>query len=254
MIDINSKLYSKMAILLLGIASITWNANPAKAISGTSSLDNEDFTIDTVGINNAPGNSIIDDTNTPTGFGFQFDNAGTFLLLGATDTGSLINGSPTNSGQNNVNVTATSAPFEITASNISDGFLNFNFDWSFQGTNDVFDSFFIGIAPTGTGSSNIIFPLLVNQSSYGFGTVDTDYDISGLSAGDYDLIVSLTESTGAGNSAAAFDNISISEVPPDPTPVPFEASPTLGLLIVGGLFGGSSYLKRRQSAAKIDLK
>ena len=252
MIEINTKNYSKIVLLSLGFSSVIWNANPANAIIGTEVLDNTNFTIDTVGINNAAGNSTIDNTATPNGFGSQFDdnNGNSFLLLGATDTNSTIDGIPTNSVQDNVNVTATSVPFNISSDNISDGALNFGFDWSFQGTNEALDSFFIGIAPTGTGSSNIIFPLLVNQTSYGSGTFNSNYDVSGLSAGNYDLIVSLTESTGTGNSAAGFDNFAISEPPND---VPFGVSPNSGLLILSVLFGGSSYLKRRKSAAKIEF-
>ena len=233
MIEFNYKLYSKVILFLLGVSPLVWNANPASAITDSLEIDNTSFTVDTIGDNAASGDLAIDNTE----FGDIFADGDTFLLLGATSANANIAASSPN-----VNATATFANFEISSDNVSDGSLNFSFDWAFAGDNDALDNFFVGIGPTGGSVTNFV----TFQASYGSGTFDQSIDISGLTPGNYDLVVSLTESTGPGNSAAGFDNIAISSVP-------FEFSPALGLFLVGGLFGGSSYLKRKK-AAKIDLK
>ncbi len=252
MIAINSKHYSKIALFLLGFSSFVWNANPANAILRSVNLNNEDFTIDPSGLgsNNAAGNSTINITSTPNGFGSTFNISDTFLLLGASDVNSTINGAPTNSTQSNTNVRATYSSLDITQANIDNG-LNFAFNWAFQGTDDTLDSFLIGLAPQGTGVNGIESYIFIQGNYDSNQTVNQNVDLSGLTSGpgSYDFIVSLSEADGPGNSAAGFDNIVVS-----PANVPFEVSPTMGFLILGGLYGGSSYLKRRKSAAKIDFK
>ncbi len=48
---------------------------------------------------------------------------------------------------------------------------------------------------------------------------------------------------------ADFDSSSI-QFTQQATPVPFEVSPTLGLLVVGSLFAGSRWRKRRNNSVK----
>ena len=252
MIEINTKNYSKIILLLLGFSSVIWNANPANAIIGTEYIDNTAFSIDTFGLNNAAGNSTIGTTADPEGFNRQFDTTvgNTFLLLGATDVDSTINGGPTNNTQSTVNVTATYNTVDITPSNISDGLLNISFDWAFQGTNQTFDSFLVGLVPEGGGVGGLGDGVVIlPQGNYDIQNFNDNIDISGLNAGNYDLIVSLTDATLPGNSAAGFDNITISEVP---VGVPFKVSPNLGLFILGGLFLSSSHLKRRKLETQIN--
>ncbi|GAB4534779.1 MAG: hypothetical protein Tsb0014_21210 [Pleurocapsa sp.] len=245
----NHKFCTNIALALLGFSPILWNSSPAHAVTGSLSIDNTDFTvIQNFGVNNAPGDSTIDNTAISDGFGDQFSDTGgnTFLLLGASDPTSTINGG-TNAGQEDGNSVATSTTFEITQDNIDNG-LDVSFDWAFQGNGSAFDEFVVAI----TNSSFTEFKELINQDSYGSGTVDQSFDISSLSTGtDYMLYVAVNEANNFGNSAAGFDNISVAPTPP--VGVPFEFSPTLGLLIMGGLFGGSSYLKRRRLSANIDL-
>ena len=236
--NINRKLYTKIALVLLGFSPIFWNSNPAQAVTGNLNLDNEDFTFTPggAGVNNAPGNSAIDNSAT-INFGDHFDDSGTFLLLGTSDaTGSAGSGNPS---QNTVSL---SQQFDITSSNHASG-LYVSFDWAFNGTDDTNDSFVVKISDQ--DENNILD--IMTQSSYGSGTFNQKVDVSSLAVGtDYNLLVILNEQASDGrNSAAGFDNISVA--------VPFEFSPGLGLLMMGGLFGGSTYLKKRKLAANVNF-
>ena len=243
----------KITLLLLGLFAVAYHAKPANAFGSPFSIDNKDFTLNpgNLGLSEADADSTINSNANPNGFEGQFDatNGNTFLLLGATDVDSGINAGD-NAALSNTNVSAISAPFTIDADNISAGKINFQFDYSFQGTNDLLDSFLIGVQPVGDADN--LVPL-VFQQSYDSGFVDTDLDVSsGFSAGNYELGIYLTESNaGSGNSAAGFDNIFVSEVAPPPpaTPVPFGAAPNTGIFILGSLYAGSSYLKRRKMSS-----
>ena len=241
----------KITLLLLGLFAVAVNAKSANAFGSPFSIDNENFTLNNnFGVNNASGAATIDNTATPDGFGFEFDDSGTFLLLGADDPNDTINNGSnvdtTNATTNvtNTNVTATSPSFNLTQDNINAG-LNVQFDWSFQGTENFQDNFFVALAPAGQSPNKLVLP---PQQLFGAGNVDQNVDVSSYTPGDYQLVVSLSESTLAGNSAAGFDNIFVSEVAPPPpaTPVPFGAAPNTGIFILGSLYAGSSYLKRRK--------
>jgi hypothetical protein len=243
--NINYKFCTKIALILLGASPLFWNSNPAHAISGNLALDNGSFLIapSNTGVTTAPGSSNIDNSTTIPSFGDKFSDSGTFLLLGTNNpAGSTIQGS------GGVNSSGTSPTFELTSSNISRG-LDLSFDWAFQGNsgtggpNNVYgttnaDSFRVFIANPDLDETVLAF----QQSAYGSGSFNDTVDISSLTPGnDYSVYVSLTEAAGLGNSAAGFDNIGVG--------VPFEFSPSLGLLMMGGLFGGHTYLKRRKLAA-----
>ena len=238
--NINRNFCTKIALVLLGFSPIFWNTDPAHAVTGSLNLDNEDFTFisgQDNGVNNAAGNSNIDETATPQGFGNHFSDSDTFLLLGATDPSSNISSSPASQ-----NVTAFSEQFEIDSRDIQEGVV-VEFDWAFQGTDDESDSFVVRII----NSSESDIATVITENSYGQGSYSGIVDVSDFSGGsDYSLFVTLNEGAFDGkNSAAGFNNISVS--------VPFEFSPGLGLLMMGGLFGGSTYLKRRKLASKIAL-
>lgn len=229
----------KITLALLGLFATAYSAKPANAFTSPFNIDNTSFTLnnDNLGTNSAAGSSTIGTAANPDGFDSVFNTTGnTFLLLGADDPSLAIN-SGTNANEDNANVTATYA-FDIDADNINAGTLKLDFDYSFQGT-DTFDqdSFFVTL----TGPSTFI--PIVSQGDYGSGSFSDTIDISTLTAGTYTLSVDLDESTFPGNSAAGFDNIAISEVP---TAVPFGTSTNTGILILGGLYAGSSYLKRRK--------
>ena len=243
--NINHKFFcTKIALALLGFSPVFWNSNPAHAVTGSLNLNNENFTIEAgSGLVNAPGSSTINTTATPDGFGNHFSSSdgNTFLLLGGNNPNVTI---PSTGG--NTNTSAYSEIFTITNDNIASGSLNFTFDWAFQGDAAAVgnDSFEIFIADSGFNNFTSVF----RQDSYGQGSSSTaSADISGFTAGDYVFYVTLNERIGNGNSAAGFDLISVS------ASVPFEFSPSLGLLMMAGLFGGHAYLKRRKLVANVKL-
>ena len=237
----------KITLLLLGLFAVVYNAKSANAFSSPFNLDNESFTLNNanLGAADATGNSAINTTANPNGFGSQFDTSGTFLLLGANDPNQGID-SGSNANENSSNVSAT-APINIDSNNISAGEINFQFDYSFQG-NDTFnqDSFLVALIG---GSST--FEQIVSEGTYGNSSFNGNVDISTLTPGNYDLFVSLNESTAPGNSAVGFDNFVVSEVgtAPPPAEVPFGAAPNTGIFILGSLYAGSSYLKRRKTSS-----
>ena len=234
----------KITLLLLGLFAVACNAKSANAFTSPFSLDNTDFTVSpsSRGLNNAAGNSAINTTATP-GFGGQFDaaNGNTFLLLGATDTSSAIDGVNNTNLVDDNNSFAVSDTINIDQTNIDAGAINFKFDYSFQGTDDTLDSFFVQLRPkSGTSGSN---QTLVSRTNYGTGTVDESIDITGFSTGDYELRIILNEANGDNEySAAGFDNVTVKNVP-------FGVAPNTGILILGGLYAGSKYLKRRKMSS-----
>jgi hypothetical protein len=265
LMNMNHKFCTKIALVLLGASPIFWNSNPAQAL--TLSLDNTTFTNKFTGsgylVNNAARSSTIDDTAVATGtqltyntgsgggFGNRFSNNGdTFLLLGATNTSQTINGgSGTNSnkGQSEQNTIAQSPTFTLSQFDINNDLI-VSFDWAFYGTQNssgsIVDDFKVTIE-----NDNYSATVLPSMTNFGQGTFSGTVDLAGLqSNSNYRLLVTLNEDAGAltGNSAAGFDNIALA---PTGTAVPFEFSPSLGLLLMGGLFGGHTYFKRRKLAA-----
>ncbi len=241
--NINRKCCTKIALILLGFSPLFWNSNPAHALTGSLNLNNENFTSDGGPLDiDAPGTSTINTTSTPNGFGGHFSSTGgdTFLLLGGNDATKTIPNT-----RENANSYAYSEVFTLTAGNIASDSLKFTFDWAFQGNVEALgsDSFEVFIYDSALTTPTSIF----KQTTFGQAYAQEEtVDISGFAPGDYVFYVTLNENTGNGNTAAGFDNISVAAVP-------FEFSPGLGLLIVGGLFGGHTYLKRRKLATNVKL-
>jgi hypothetical protein len=243
----------KFPILFLGMFPLFLITHPAQALTGSLNLAPGDFTNNTsiasnsIIDNNASATATIDETDTPEGFGNAFSS--TFLLLGANVNDSI----PTDS-QTTDNSSAISEEFLISDTNISNGFLNIKFNWAFQGdatgedvNQDNFNIYLIDSAQLNGTAASILS--INSPGGYGSDTEDLDVNISALTAGNYRLRIDLNENTGPTSSAAGFNNISVSEV----AAVPFEFSPTQGLLMVGAFFGLSSYLKHRKTASKLEI-
>ncbi len=204
-------------------------------------------------VGTATGGSPIDDQAAPDGFGDAFIDP--FLLLGAAPTDTDIPGDSLNNANS---VATTTSTFNLSSSNLTNG-LRIKFNWAFQGNSTGVaalgddDNFSIVLAKSGSLTERAsVFSR--NAPDYGFGSesifIDSSSGIFGaLTPGAYSLRITLNENDeGAGlSTAAGFNQITV-------TAVPFEFSPAMGLLAVGGLFGGSSILKRRKAANKVDLK
>jgi hypothetical protein len=188
--------------------------------------------------NNAPVNGTINTTSTPNGFGNLFDSP--YLLLGADSNQTATNG-------NNADENTTVISNETFALSSND-YVAFKFDWAFQGnsTQAATDNFILRIVPQGTGAIRTIFQ---TNAPTEFGVrkgQPVNFAPGSITSGNYKLAIVLNEPALDGfNSAAGFDNISV-------TAVPFEFSPTQGLLAIGGLWGISAFLKRRKAAAMLN--
>ena len=173
-----------------------------------------------------------------------------FLLLGANpgDTG-IFSDSLTDDDS-----TAFSPTFSIADGNIT-GRISVSYNFAFFGNSAGSgfddDDFSIFLQNTTTFANVFVDGLEAPNFASGTRSVlldSSDFAAVGASAGDYRLLIALNENGFNTNSTAVgFNEISV-------TAVPFEFSPALGLLAVGGLFGGSSVLKRRKAANKVDLK
>lgn len=207
--------------------------------------------------------SIINTTNAPDGFG-NYDGSSDNFFEPANDSFILLGSEPDEAISVNSNpplLETNIAVFngiEITTENQSKD-LSIEFDWIFQGNQQEvagfnLDIFTVALVGTGTdllgGTVDVDLELLAtNQYDY-----DRDYSYTvdgGLLVGSYTLQASVIESIdlpltnllSVDNSAAGLDNISV-------TAIPFEFSPTFGLLIVVSLWGLSRFWKHKINSSK----
>ncbi|WP_413174912.1 hypothetical protein [Anabaena azotica] len=239
-----------IAITLSGVMTavgITLSAQSAQALNFT--LAPSDFTI-TQGIgNNSASSAIAINTSAPAnGFGNIFNS--NFLLLGANTTDPNI---PNDSLRNN-NSEATSIPFVITSTDAAQP-ITMTFNWAFNGNslggfNDK-DNFNIALIKTDLSDGAQLFERTVDTSDaipgYGFGINDlgTVITANSLSAGNYQIVISLNENGNTRSSAAGFNNIILST----PT-VPFGFSTNASLLVFGGVFYGMNKLRKNMAVKK----
>lgn len=214
---------------LLAFCFCFYNILPAKAVNVT--FDSNLFTGE---VHDNVSSSININTQTgANGFSNFFDS--NFLLLGANPNDNNI---PSDSFRFGTS-TATSTSIDI----VGGQNYKLKFDWAFQGNStgnllnldlDEFTLSFVGI-----GSNSDINIDLLTTNEYGSERNKT-YTISGnsLLSGSYNVVANLTEGADltSHSSAAGLDNFTIEQVP-------FEFSPTQGLLIVGGFWLFSSLRK-----------
>jgi hypothetical protein len=240
--------------LITATSSLFLIAKPSQAIS--ANLSSSDFTQNeglvtgvngaTNGIDNATGNAGFD----------NFFVSDDFLLLGANSTDTNITTDSRRSG----NSVATSIPLHLNSSDLNPANgLRVNFNWVFDGNslgnvNDK-DNFNITLTKNDFSTTATIFDRTVDPSDslpgYGSGSESvflTSADFSSpvnATPGDYILQIALNENANLiKSSAAGFNQISVAAVP-------FEFSPTQGLLAIGGLWGISTYLKRKKAVARL---
>lgn len=198
--------------------------------------------------------SVINQTNIPDGFGNYdgtndfFDSS--FFLLGSEASEAISVNSNPPLVETNI---AVFNGIEIDTNNQNKD-LVIEFDWIFQGNQqDIsgfdLDLFTVSLVGTGTNTSGGAVDVdleFLARNEYDDGR-DYSYTVEGgLFVGSYTLVASVIESPdlpitnllSVDNSAAGLGNINV-------TTVPFEFSPTLGILIVGG-FGALSYLTKHQ--------
>ncbi len=238
------------SVLLTTASALFAFAQPAKAITNLSPTDFSLSSGSSGQANAVSGNNAIDDASfgTKDGFGDVFSTD--FLLLGATNSATTI----TSDGVEGNNSTAESITFALTDTELS-GTIDVDFTWAFNGNSLGIggfdqDNFSITFRKVGDLSATKLVLSKAATAGYGTDTESVSIDATGLTAGDYFLQITLNENSATGTSSAAgFNQIIVTPNPapdPDPTPVPFEASPTLGLLMVGGIYGVNRLRKSKK--------
>jgi hypothetical protein len=208
---------------------------------------------------NASATSEINTTTTPDGFGSFFDNdpntIDDFVLLGAQETDSNIS-SDSYRGILNLSSTALSNSFTLSTQQVSDE-ITVNFDWIFQGNStgtitsippnvdvDTFTFTLVGLGSLSNVEQTLVTRLNSNYGSQRGESFTINANV--LQAGDYALLAELVESPDSAlhSSAAGIDNVSISAVP-------FNFSPTLGLVITGGFWRFLDWQRRKNKTIRL---
>ncbi|GAB4241879.1 MAG: hypothetical protein Kow0049_30890 [Stanieria sp.] len=225
-------------LFALAASSLLLVEMPAHAIN--LSLDSSAFTVQLgIGSNAVPVTSTINTGNFSNGSGFENHFSQDFLLLGALADDSTI---PTDSLDFG-NSRAVSTQFTLSSQDVSED-LNINFKWAFNGNatgaaGDQ-DNFTLSIV----GPTNQTFFTKTLPGGYGKDTSTATISANTLTAGNYRLRINVNENDDFDlhSSAAGFDDIQLASVP-------FEFSPSQGLLLVGGFWGLSNFIKRRKQLA-----
>jgi hypothetical protein len=188
----------------------------------------------------------INQTSIPNGFNNFFNDD--FLLLGAQSNDSNIALDSHRFGLSS----ATSNSFQLFTQNNQDVVLEF--DWIFQGNADDFlglNTEYFSLALVNVDTSSIKLDLLL-ATEYSSGSYSNVIESGDVPAGNYTITANLLESADLGinplnpleslplygrSSAAGLGNVSIATVP-------FEFSPTLGIFLVGTIWGVSHLSKK----------
>lgn len=239
-----------LSVLLTTASALFTLAQPAKAITN---LAPGDFNSILGEVDTAAANNLIDQASfvSDDGFGDVFSTD--FLLIGAATSDTTI---PTDSLNDN-NSLARSINFTLDADDVS-GTIDIDFKWAFNGNSAGLagldqDNFSISLVKSDLSASALVLSKAAT-AGYGSGTesITIDSGANSLTAGDYFLQIVLNENSGnSTSSAAGFNQITLTPDPepdpdPDPTPVPFETSPTLGLLMIGGIYGVNRLRKSKK--------
>jgi hypothetical protein len=245
---------TKVGLFLTAVSSLFLIAKPSQAVIAnlSTTVGSSNFTGIQGQVNAVPGTNDIDNATGTAGFD-NFFGSSDFLLLGATTSNTNITTDSFRGG----NSIAESSIFSLSQANIDAG-IAIDFNWAFDGnsTGAVGNRDNFSIILTDGTSSAAVFDRQVNTTlpgvGYGSGSESVsltaiDFDVA-PTPGNYQLLITLNENgnaTTGSSSAAGFNQISVAAVP-------FEFSPSQGLLAVGGLWGISAFLKRRKAAAMLN--
>ncbi len=227
-----------LGILCTAAASLFLAATPSHAIK--ISFENTDFTtVEGTVDNDASSTGNINSVAAPNGFGGVFTSD--YLLLGAEDSDANI-GASVDRGTSTA-ITTSSTLFGISSATDD---ITLEFDWAFQGDTSNEDEFEVGIFGPGGFHSFFLLGSRMLGSKQGESVTK-----SGYTPGTYQLAIQLNEAGGLNsfNTAAGFDNVSADGV--TPVSVPFEFSPSLGLIMMGGLFITTRYAKSRKAKQEL---
>ena len=237
-----------LGVLFTAASTLFICSQPAKAVIANLSPSDFSLSAETPSgeVNAVGANNAIDQASPINGFGNVFSE--NFLLLGGTTTATDI----LDDGVNSVNSTAQSSSFPLTTADLSDN-LTIDFQWAFNGNSAGIefvdqDNFSILLRKSDLSQEAFVFARAA-AGGYGSGTASRTINTSGLTAGNYFLQITLNENSGNDNSSAAgFNQISVDTV----SSVPFEFSPSVGLIMMGGIFVFARYAKSRKAKQEIE--
>jgi hypothetical protein len=242
--------------LSIAASSLLFTKIPAQAIN--LSLEPSNFTVDKgVGTNSASSTSTLNNAsfgNGTNGGGFEEHFSNDFLLLGAS-TNSPYNDTDIRSDSlHDDNSRAISNTFSLDSTDITKA-TTIDFKWAFNGNStggagdqDNFQIYMNRINPSNPNqifSSTLAFSKNRSSDLYARNSLETvTIPANTFASGSYNLRINVNENDdpNAYSSAAGFSNFQVQTVP-------FEFSPSQGLLLVGGIWGLSSFLKRRKDLA-----
>lgn len=236
-----------LGVFFAAASTLLLFSQPAGAVIANLSPSNFSLSAETPGgeVNAVGASNAINQASPTNGFGTVFDED--FLLLGAITTASDIHDDGLISG----NSTANSSNFSLTGTDLAAG-ITVDFEWAFNGNSvgtpfEDQDKFSILLKNFGVPTESAFVLGKAAAGDYGSGTESVNVNTSGLSAGNYFLQITLDENSGNLNSSAAgFNQIAVS------TSVPFEFSPSVGLIMMGGIFVYSRYAKSRKVKQELE--
>ncbi len=212
--------------------------------------------------NNVPASSNINQTNTPDGFG-NYNNStddffdSPFVLLGAKEDKAI-----SDNGNSLINIdvlnTAIFGGIEITEENQNKD-IAIEFDWIFQGNQKSIlglnlDTFVVAVVGTGANPLTVDVDLDSNlqlTNTYSYKRNNSFIIDGGLPIDSYTIQATLLEAPDVAGILTKYDNSAVGIGNLSATAVPFEFSPTLGLLIVGSFWGLSYYKKQKKNLKQL---
>ncbi len=219
---------------------------------GTAQAAVFSFTPADISVNTGTGTSTAGTStliNTSTGVdGYNNFFTTQFSTLGGTASRTITNPLSIETGTTSADTSANRSALAITAGEVGLAH-KISFNWAFKGSATAADTVTVSIVDS---VSTVYFSQVFATAPGGYGNgLSTGTGVvyaSGIAAGiDYYVQFDLNEQSGNGNSAFAFNNLTVE------TGVPFEFTPSLGIVSVAGVWGGLTLLKklRQKSSGKV---
>jgi hypothetical protein len=240
------KLNLKLSFLFpFATASFLFSATSVQAIN--LSLNPSDFTVNKgIGTNSASATSALNTNPFSNGSGFENHFSSDFLILGANPNSPNYDTDIRTDSLRDENSRAISTTFTISPSDVTQD-TQISFKWAFNGNapggSGTQDNFQLYLVNATSGANNNFFSQDRSNVSYSKENLQTvTIPANSFASGNYFLRVNVNENDDPDNksSAAGFSNFQVQTVP-------FEFSPSQGLLLVGGIWGLSSFLKRKKA-------
>lgn len=231
----------KLGFIVIGTVLAPVFSTPALGITlgpldGASSFSNDGGTAGPGNINNSTLNSNGSTTPGGNNTGFESFFTSNFGRVGGV-------GSTQNGTENGISRRISNS-FTFSNTDLASTSQSVTFDYAFDGTSGTSDTFSGYFAASGLTSTPLGPVFSTNQLISPGGISNANFSVASSTftpGTPYVLAFQLNEATGNGNSAAGFDNVTLTSTA---TPVPFDFSPGLGILALG-IWGAIAQLKSK---------